>query len=482
MTPWLLKTPPLKAQAEALRLADEQRGFAFFLEMGLGKTRLAYAEWLGLRRQAIERQMPGRPLEMVVVAPNSMKGAWKDEILGQGFGGKVRVWERDHFNDHGAKDDAAGVVYVFNYESIIYGGGETINRLVLSRPIYLALDESVHVKNFNASLTKNLIGYSKEAAFRRILSGNPRPESVMDLWSQLRCIGELDGVNPYAFRGRYAVMGGFMRKQVVGQKNEEELQERMRSFSFVALKKDWSDLPEKLYLPPRRVKMTPAQDKLYMSMWHDFLVTVNDQVASAEQMINVLNKCQQISSGFLKDDDGVDHELIAPEKNPKFSELLDALQEVRGKVIIPCYYRWSCHAVHRVLERTGRQPALMVGRMSSEAIDAEKLRFNTDDRCQAFVVQTRTGKYGHTLLGTEQEPCHTTIFFENDYSLDARIQVEDRNHRHGQRNVVSYQDLSASPAEDKVIKRLQEKREVSEDFLRSLAQNGVQNERVRNEA
>lgn len=469
MTRWLLKDPPLKAQAEALRLAGGQRGFAFFLEMGLGKTRLVLAEWLALIEHNTYRS-DIMQLTLVVVCPNSMKGAWKNEVAAQVLSKcRVRVWETNHFENFGLSDEGVPTVYIFNYESMLYGGGDAISRLVQVSSVYLALDESVHIKNFNASMTKFVIGVSKDCEYRRVLSGNPRPENVMDLWPQLRAIGELDGVNPYAFRGRYAVMGGYMNKQVKGQKNMEELTECMRAYSVTMLKKDWADLPEKIYMPPRRIKMTAEQTRMYKDMWNNYIIMVNDSECSADQKINVLNKCQQISSGFVKDDEGKDHEMMPVSKNPKMAELLDVLQEVRGKTIIPCFYRWSCHAVRDVLEKAGRKPAMMIGRMESEAIDAEKRRFNEDDTCRDFVVQTRTGKYGHTLLGTEKTPCHTTVFFENDYSLDARVQVEDRNHRHGQRYSVTYQDLSASPAEDRVIKRLQEKKTVSDDFLRSLA-------------
>lgn len=466
---WTLREPPFEVQAEALRRAGGRRGYAWFLEMGLGKTRAVLAEYMNCWRD-------GSVKALAVICPNSMKSAWKNEALDQLSAdiGPIRIWETNKFTSHngGGPDDPS--LYIFNFESMLYGGGEMLEELVDSCPVYLAIDESVHIKNFNASTTKRIIELSKRCARRRILTGNPRPENVMDLWAQLRAIGELDGVNPYAFRARYAIMGGYMRKQVVGQKNMEELAERMQSYSFTALKKDWrKDLPEKIYAPPRRIKMLPEQAKLYADMWNDFLVMVNEREASAEQMINVLNKCQQISSGFLKDDEGNDHQLVAPSRNPKMIELLEILEEVPGKVIIPCFYRWTCFAVRDLLEAKWLRPALMIGRMSVEDIDAEKKRFNADDQCRAFVVQTRTGKYGHTLLGTDARPCHTTIFFENDYSLDARIQVEDRNHRHGQKFPVTYIDLSASPAEDRVIKRLQEKKEVSEEFLRSLAQGAV---------
>ena len=279
MTPWLLKDPPLKAQIEALARSEGKRGYGFFMEMGLGKTRTVIAEWLA------------SPMVLALIVPNSMKGNWASEITDQakGFNLEIHVWETNRFTVKRAGvmgEVAPRKAYVFNFESIIFGGGEALEKLV-GPNTYLAIDESVHVKNFNADVTKTVIRLSKECGMRRILSGNPRPESVMDLWSQLRCIGALDGVNPYAFRGRYAVMGGYMNKQVKGTKNQEELTRIMTACSFVAAKKDWADLPEKVYLPPRAVKMTTEQQKTYNQMWKDFLTVVNGFECSAEQMINV---------------------------------------------------------------------------------------------------------------------------------------------------------------------------------------------------
>ena len=48
-----------------------------------------------------------------------------------------------------------------------------------------------------------------------------------------------------------------------------------------------------------------------------------------------------------------------------------------------------------------------------------------------MLLQAEAGKYGHTLVGTPDDPCATMIFFENSYSLDTRSQLEDRIHRMG---------------------------------------------------
>ena len=75
-----------------------------------------------------------------------------------------------------------------------------------------------------------------------------------------------------------------------------------------------------------------------------------------------------------------------------------------------------------------------------------------------MLLQAEAGKYGHTLVGTPDDPCCTMIFFENRYSLDTRSQLEDRIHRMGAiAESCLYVDLSGSDYDAKVMRALQRK-------------------------
>ena len=63
--------------------------------------------------------------------------------------------------------------------------------------------------------------------------------------------------------------------------------------------------------------------------------------------------------------------------------------------------------------------AFIRGSMTTDEVEAEKLRFNTDRNCRVIFI-TKAAKYGHTLLGDQSDPkhaCSTEVFFENTYSL-----------------------------------------------------------------
>ena len=95
--------------------------------------------------------------------------------------------------------------------------------------------------------------------------------------------------------------------------------------------------------------------------------------------------------------------------------------------------------------------------MKPDEIAHEKFKFD-GPACRIMLLQAEAGKYGHTLIGTPDDPCSTMIFFENSYSLDTRSQIEDRIHRMGAvAESCLYVDLSGSDYDAGVLRSLQRK-------------------------
>lgn len=71
--------------------------------------------------------------------------------------------------------------------------------------------------------------------------------------------------------------------------------------------------------------------------------------------------------------------------------------------------------------------------------------------------QPRTGGYGLTL--TEAK---TVIYYSNGYDLEVRLQSEDRAHRIGQTNKVTYVDIVAKDTiDEKILQALRSKIDIS---------------------
>ena len=141
-------------------------------------------------------------------------------------------------------------------------------------------------------------------------------------------------------------------------------------------------------------------------------------------------------------------------------ELLAVIDEVDGKVVIwsifvkdilkitemlnDAFGAWSAEAFYGDTPADERQD--IVERFQQPN---SKLRF--------FVGNPRIGGRGLTL--TEAK---TMVFYNNLYDLEIRLQAEDRAHRIGQKNNVTYIDLvTENTVEEKILKALRDKLDIA---------------------
>jgi len=447
----------LAVQHAALKKSGLRPGFAHFMEQGLGKTLVTLVEFNHLKKQ-------NKVDCLIIVCPNSLKSNWKNEIRDWKFDYNVGLWP-----NHDPRKEPFREVFVINYEATIAGGGFAVEEYLYNHRCMLVYDESSKIKSHAAKISKKAILFSKYAAYCRILSGTPMSQSVMDLWPQLRFIGELSGVNPYAFRNKYAVMGGYMGKQITGFKNEEELHKLLDSCSFRAKKHDWLDtLPDKLPPVTRDIVMTNEQKIVYKEMRDNFVAQINGIGISSPQVITQMERLSQICRGFIYDEEGKAVELVPPSKNPAIKVLDEVLEQTVGKVIVVTVHKYITETLITLYDDC----AYIKGDMTIEEVDEQKRKFNNDPLCRKIICQTSAAAYGHTLLGgTGDDRCSTTVFFENQYSLEKRQQMEDRNHRIGQDKGVLCIDFISSETDRRAIRALQKKENVVKiivDAVRSL--------------
>lgn len=449
---WLLKRPPFAVQVEAMRRADDdcRDRYGFWMEQGLGKTGSDYNSYLrALHADKVDAH--------VVVAPNYLLSGWEDEAREWGIETPIVTWP----DRVPPKITCQPHTFIINHEALLYNGGKYLEELLDERRYLLAIDESSAFKKYNGAWTKRMMALVQRAAMVRELTGTPMSHNVMDLWSQLRMIGALHGVNPFVFRNRFAVMGGYMGKVVTGIKNEDELHRIINEVAFRALKSDWwDDMPEKLYPPPLRFEMSKRQSDAYRTMMDDFYVQVRDDDAIfADQVTHMQMKLQQIARGFVIDKEG-DRiiELVEPKNNPAVKVTRQFIENASGKVLVFAFHEYSCRVLFEQLRDMGC--VVLRGGLTKDEIASRKRRFNEDRAIKVCVGQTMVTMRGHTLLGTEDARCHTSMFYENIYALEPRKQLEDRNHRWGQDHAVLYQDISCSKQDDRIIAALQHRQEI----------------------
>lgn len=450
MARWHLKGTPYEVQKIALEKADERCGYAWWLDMGTGKSAVSLNDVVdGLHRDVIDAA--------IVVCPNSLKSNWEEESKKWGLPIPVVRWPDVPVR--------APFLFVINYEAFLYKSYDVVYKLLNKYRCSMYLDEADRIKNPQGKISKLILGLKNESVSRRELTGTPMTQGVMDLHPQLAFIGATR-MNPYAFRNRYAQMGGYLGKKVVGTKNEEELQGILDQYTFRATKEDWLDLPEKIFPNPIEVEMKGDQLKAYRSMEEDFIVMMSELQRSDQfdpedeitvnMVVTQLVKLQQIACGFIMDQDGKVVELVPPDKNPRVLAVREFVDSAPGKSIVFCKHRYSAKMLIEHLSEFGC--SRLVGGMSDEEVSEEKSKFNCRGGNRIIVAQLSVGGIGHTLLGESgNDRCSTTAFFENDFSLRNRMQAEDRNHRGAQDRAVVYGDFVSSNIDKKVIAALQNK-------------------------
>lgn len=449
---------------QGFRRTGPAKRWLHLLEQRLGKTPITLNELELFRRDYNIKWAVG-------FAPNSFKPEWIEES--ERWGVSRPAYAFSSADRRGAqrfidRNRAHGGLLVVNYEALIYDDTLTLLADLIGPDTYLFGDETVNIKNSQAVSTKNAITLAKDAGVRRSLTGKPIVQGPHDMWAQARFAGELNGFNYYAFRNTYCKMGGFQAKQVKGVKNEEQFQEWLDGCAFQARRTHWLTTPGVEYAQ-RKLEMLPEQKVHYKRMEEDFLTLIVDHldeevIIPADQIITKLLKLQQISSGFIIDEEGNTHDIMPPSRNPLVLEVQRMLRdEISTKVLIFAHHT---HLIALLMEALKEfEPAIIAGQGQMKTFDrdtqAEKRRFNGDPRCRIMIGQERAIKYGHTLMGAPDDPCLNEIYAENSYSLDDRSQTEQRAQGDGQAGLITIWDFIPSPIALAAILALQRKEDMS---------------------
>jgi SNF2 family DNA or RNA helicase len=471
---FVFKTQPYQHQLDALIAGANKKSFAYLMDMGTGKSKVlldnAYFLW---KNKIIDA--------LVILAPKSVYRNWAAREIPAHYPGQYAIYcwrgtttlkeEEERVKLFEDKEDHIKI-FCMNIDAVITERGQRLLKMfLLSKKAMLAVDESSRIKTHDARRTKAITVLGQYAICRRILTGTPVTNSPLDLFGQCQFLdSKLLGFSSYyAFRRRYAIMkkvvlrpiydehGNVVKKRefemVVGYQRLDELQDRLRKFSFRVTKDEALDLPPKIY-QLREVEMSPDQSRAYQDMKKRAVFALDQNMSSASIALVQLGKLHQIAQGHVKMDDG--QQVIFDGKKTKVEETLDILQECSGKVIIWANYIHDLQSLHAAITKDfGPDSAgLFYGATSSE--DRERIinRFqDPQDPLRFFIANQDTGGIGITLTAAT-----TVIYYSNTFKYEDRKQSEDRAHRSGQTKSVTYIDLvTKGTVDEKVLDALKNK-------------------------
>lgn len=443
------------------------KGFGLLFEMGCGKTLTAIAV-MGAAYKI------GKIRKVLIVAPTSVCAVWPKEFEDYAaFPFTVRTMLGDKNKRLKELSDLQRFPYphlkvaVINYESTWRDG--IFEALEEYDADMIICDESQRIKTHDSEQSKAMHRLGDKARYKMILSGTPVQNEAVDIFSQYRFLDStVFGQNFYTFRNRYAVMGGFNKKQIVAYRDLDQLIQKEHSIAYRVTKDEALDLPEQTF-ENRYIAMSPKERQIYDRIRRDsFAELQNGGTITATTVLTKLLRLQQFTGGFLVEDDATKPQMVSRGKLDALSDILqDYVIEGKKKLVIFARFLPEVHEIEKLTEKMlkkhGMKAVSIYGEIKKELRGDIVQQFQTDPGTMVFIGQIDTAGTGITLTAAD-----TCVYYSVNFNYATYSQSLSRIHRIGQRNCCNYIHLVVENSIDsQVLEALSKK----EDLAKTVVDN-----------
>jgi len=441
------------------------------LEMSLGKTKCALnvAEIMKKYR-ALDR--------LVIICPKAIQSVWLEEIPKHTYlDVEPVIWENKKTKK---QQKIISGLFIANFPILIvrlemFQKKNEVLKMFLqnffAKTTMVVLDESSKIKNVSTQRTPRLIEYTKDSAYRTILTGTPWTESPLDIFSQMEFMQtgfwykyngdwtpKILKKHWYIFRNRYAIMQeirtgeGRSFKTMVGTRRVEEIARKIQRHVTQQKKEDWLDLPEKIF-QTLHVEMDTVQAKAYKTMKDRLILEYGDTILTVQSQVTLLTRLRQIAGGFYPETG----EPIS-DKLAGIEMLLEDVSEYRGKVVIAASYVAEIQGIEKALIKQYGEDQVCTYYGGTKNRDEELVRFK--ESAQFLILNPQSGAFGLNL-----QFASLMYLYSRPYSYEQNAQLLDRIHRPGQRNNCIYKDIiHTGSVQEKVIAAFEKKQDVVAKF------------------
>lgn len=467
----LEKTTAWRHQRGAFWFSFKREAVLLDMKMGTGKSKVVCDL---MANKCLTR--------VLIICPKSVLDVWPNQIARHAY----IDYEVLKLNEGSVADkveladrmiqwcDATGkrLVILINYESAWrapFGPLRNARNEITDRGFALKrqwdaviLDESHRIKAPAGKASRFCRLLRTHAAIRMCLSGTPMPHSPLDIWAQFQFLdNRILGDSFPKFRTRIAKMGGYEQKQVLQWINQPWLASQLSSITY-SVDSEVLDLPPAHHIT-RMCKLSPKARATYKEIEKEFYAELDAYVSGEAQgderttISNVLVKllrCQQVTSGYVRDDLRRDIRVDTSKE-----ELLeDILEDISDPVVVFARFQHDLDVIHAVAKRLGKRCKELSGRAKELGPNAT---YPPD--CDVLAVQIQSGGVGIDLTGASYG-----IYYSLDRSLGNYDQSLARLNRplpDGSSKQVTFYHLLASDTIDGTIYRaLDERRDVVESL------------------
>lgn len=474
------KIPPWQHQLEALKRTEPLPGFAFFWEMGTGKT--------GGAIHAIRQKMNThkRVLRTLIFCPGIVCKNWKNEWVKHSNVDPEKVVLLDGTGaerlETFSRLSREPRIFITSYSSLLMPKlFQAFKEWKSEAQIY---DESHRLKNHRAQTSKRAAELANPPCkpYVYILSGSPVLNSPMDVFQQFKVLdgGATFGDNFWAFQHTYFYDKNAQWKSTGARKYFpdwqikpgaiEEINRKLSTRAMRVLKIECLDLPP-LVCEKIEVDMMPEQARVYEQLKKEYVAFIGEQAVSANLAIVKALRLMQIASGFVsldgtgEEDDKVTKEF---EGSPKIAALTELLEEVLpvSKVLVWAVWKENYRQLRSLFGRMGWGHVEVHGGVTAKQKQEALERFADPAGPRIYLGHPGSGGIGVNLVNAP-----VSIFYSRTFSLEHSLQAESRNHRGGaeiHEKITRYDLVCSGTIEEEIVDRLVAKEKISSETLKSL--------------
>lgn len=421
-------------QQEAVDFLYTRDRAALFASMGLGKS----AATLCALNQLFQ---DGAIRAALIVAPLRVaKLTWPNEIAKWDQFNWMKVEVINHKKPSGKAD-----IYTINYEKL-----HKLPNLDFCDVV--VFDELTKAKNPQSKRINEVRPLFKNHR-RWGLTGTPRPNSLLELFAQIRLLddGKRLGASFTHFRNTYFAATDYMEYNWEPREGSEDaVYRKIEDLTLTQRAQDYLDIPDTL-MEDIEVVMPPDARKIYTILERDLLAKIEDDTIIAPNAAVLSNKLLQFTGGSIYDENR--NTVIA--HDAKMQALIDIVGTIgREPVLIACNYKHERARIVRLLNAVDA---------STYEGDIEKA-WNSR-KIPVLVADPRSMGHGLNL----QAGGRTIVWFSPTWSRELYDQFNARLARKGQEKQPRiYRIIAKDTIDEAVIETLRLRGNAQGEMLQTL--------------
>lgn len=411
-------------QVDAVKKLSRIKIGALYMEQGTGKTRVTL--------ELVKQRLAAGKIDAVLwLCPCSVKRNLREDIQ----------YHCGHMPDN---------IIIKGIESLSSSDKLYLKllKMVNDHNVYLVIDESNLVKNFNAIRTGRITVLSQKCHYKLILNGTPVSRNESDMFAQWyildwRILGYKSFYGFAANHLEYKTIITEDGREVTDYHNishvlnVDYLTEKIAPYTYQIKKSECLHLPEKIYrsMP---FFIDDKQEEEYGQTKQKFLLNVDE--FKPETIYKLFTALQHVTAGRQVISNANERMRTKPlfldyKDNPRLKSLIKIINKIGDeKCIIFAKYQAEIDDIQKTLIDKNKSNVMFTGKLSQKKRQENRDKFRNNT--QYFIANKACGAYGLNL-----QFCHNIIFYDNDFDLATRMQAEDRVHRIGQDHEVCIYDI-----------------------------------------